>query len=123
MYSANMDCLGHHVDDRGLHADSDKMERILELRTPRSQHEGQCLVGLVQYIAHFMPDVSAYTSPLEGICRNGQLFYWRPLHQTCLDRIKDLARKTPILRLDHLMLSLLTNCIERRYSANLCKQT
>ena len=98
MYSADMDCLGHRVDDRGLHADSDKMERILEWRTPRSQHEVQRFVGLVQYIAHFMPDVSAYTSPLEGICRNGQPFYWRPLHQTCLDRIKDLARKTPILR-------------------------
>ena len=45
-----------------------------------------------------MPDVSAYTSPLESICSNGQPFQWRPLHQTCLDRIKDLARKTPILR-------------------------
>ena len=76
MYSTDMDWLGHRVDDRGLHADSDKMERILEWRTPRSQHEVQRLVGLVQYIAHFMPDVSAYTSPLEGICRNGQPFYW-----------------------------------------------
>jgi hypothetical protein len=44
-----------------------------------------------------MPDISAYTSPLESICSNGQPFYWRLLHQTCLDRIKDLARKTPIL--------------------------
>lgn len=98
MYSEDMDCLGHRIDDRGLHADSDKMGRILEWRTPRSQHEVQRFVGLVQYIAHFMPDVSAYTSVLESICRNGQLFYWRPIHQTCLDRIKDLARKTPILR-------------------------
>jgi hypothetical protein len=98
MYSEDMDCLGHRIDDHGLHADTDKMERILEWRTPRSQHEVQRLVGLVQYIAHFMPDVSAFTSPLEGICRNGQPFYWRPLHQTCLNRIKDLARKTPILK-------------------------
>ena len=44
-----------------------------------------------------MPDVSAYTSPLETMCNNGLTFYWRPLHQTCLERIKDLARKTPIL--------------------------
>jgi transposase InsO family protein len=98
LYSEDMDCLGHRIDDRGLHADSDKMGRIIEWRTPRSQHEVQRFVGLVQYIAHFMPDVSAYTSPLEAICRNGQPFYWRPLHQTCLDRIKDLARKTPILK-------------------------
>jgi hypothetical protein len=98
LYSADMDCLGHRIDDQGLHADSDKMARICEWRTLRSYPEVLRFVGLVKYLAHFMPDVSAYTSPLESICGNGQPFYWRPLHQICLDRIKDLARKTPILR-------------------------
>ena len=55
-------------------------------------------LGLVNYLVHFMPDVSAYMSPLKAICSNGQPFYWKPLHQACLDRIKNLARKTPILR-------------------------
>ena len=98
LYSEDMDCLGHRIDDQGLHADSDKMARICEWRTIRSYPEVLRFVGLVKYLAHFMPDVSAYTSPLEAICNNGQPFYWKPLHQTCLDRIKDLARKTPILR-------------------------
>ena len=98
LYSEDMDCLGHRVDDQGLHADSDKMSRICEWRTLRSYAEVLRFVGLVKYLAHFMPDVSAYTSPLEAICSNGQPFYWRPLHQLCLDRIKSLARKTPILR-------------------------
>lgn len=44
-----------------------------------------------------MPDIAAYTSPIEVICRNGQPFIWRPLHQVCLENIKVLARKTPIL--------------------------
>jgi hypothetical protein len=98
LYSEDMDCLGHRIDDLGLHADSDKMSRIVEWRTPRSYPEVLRFLGLVKYLAHFMPDVSAYTSPLESICRNGQPFYWRPLHDTCFGRIKDLARKTPILR-------------------------
>jgi RNase H-like domain found in reverse transcriptase len=98
LYSEDMDCLGHRIDDQGLHADSSKMARILEWRTPRSYPEVLRFIGLVKYLAHFMPDVSAYTSPMESICSNGQPFYWRPLHETCLSRIKDLARKTPILR-------------------------
>ena len=92
-----MDCLGHQIDDQGLHVDSDKMSQILEWRTLWSYPKVLCFIGLVKYLAHFMPDVSAYTSPLKSICSNGQPFYWRPLHQTCLERIKDLARKTPIL--------------------------
>jgi hypothetical protein len=98
LYSEDMDCLGHRIDDQGLHADSDKMSRILEWRTPRSYPEVLRFLGLVKYLAHFMPDVSAYSSPLESICSNGRPFYWKPLHDTCLTRIKDLARKTPILR-------------------------
>lgn len=98
LYSADMDCLGHRIDDRGLHADSDKMARIFEWRTPRSYPEVQRFLGLINYLSAFMPDLSAYTSPIESICRNGQPFFWRPIHQTCLERIRDLARKTPILR-------------------------
>jgi RNase H-like domain found in reverse transcriptase len=93
-----MDCLGHRIDNQGLHADSSKMARILEWRTPQSYPKVLRFIGLVKYLAHFMPDVLAYTSPMESICSNGQPFYWRPLHETCLSCIKDLARKTPILR-------------------------
>lgn len=53
---------------------------------------------LMQYIAHFMLDVSAYTGPLHGMTKNGHVFEWRFLHQKCLDSIKALACKRPILK-------------------------
>ncbi|KAL1937390.1 hypothetical protein VTO73DRAFT_13796 [Trametes versicolor] len=98
LYSERMDCLGHLIDDRGLHADSDKMTKIRDWPPMQSKDEVLRFLGLVQYLAHFMPDLSAFTSPLEAIGKNGQPFYWRPLHQTCLDRIKDMACKAPILK-------------------------
>ena len=45
-----------------------------------------------------MPDVIAYTGPLSAICRNGQPFYWKPLHKACFNHIKVIACKSPILR-------------------------
>lgn len=33
-YSIKMDCLGHIIDDKGLHADSDKMEKIWNWSSP-----------------------------------------------------------------------------------------
>jgi RNase H-like domain found in reverse transcriptase/Reverse transcriptase (RNA-dependent DNA polymerase)/Integrase zinc binding domain len=98
LYSKRMDCLGHIIDDRGIHADADKMARVREWRTPRNKHDVQRFLGLVQYLAHFMPDVSAYTGPLQSIQKNGHPFNWRPIHQVCMDNIKILACKTPILR-------------------------
>ena len=92
-----MDFLGHIIDDRGIHANSDKMVRIRKWQTPRNKHDVQQFLGLVQYLAHFMPDVSAYTDPLAAIQNNRHPFHWGPMHQMCMDNIKLLACKTPIL--------------------------
>ena len=98
LYSARLDCLGHIIDHKGLHADADKMARIRDWRTPRELGDVQRFLGLVQYLAHFMPDVSAYSGPLAAITKNGHAFEWRPLHQRCFEMIKHLAYKSPILR-------------------------
>ena len=91
LYSESMDCLGHLIDEHGLHADTDKMARVRDWRTPRSHKDVQRFLGLVQYLAHFMPDVTAYTGPLSAICRGGRPFLWKPLHDACLNHIKAIA--------------------------------
>ena len=98
LYSMSMDCLGHRIDDHGLHADTDKMACICEWRMPRNLKDVQRFLGLVTYLAHFMPDVTAYTGPISAICRNGQPFYWKPLHETCFNHIKAIACKSLILK-------------------------
>jgi RNase H-like domain found in reverse transcriptase/Integrase zinc binding domain/Reverse transcriptase (RNA-dependent DNA polymerase) len=97
LYLQCMDCLGHLIDDHGLHADADKMAHIWNWHMPRSHKDVQRFLGLVQYLAHFMPDVTAYTSLLSAICRNGQPFYWKPLHKACFTNIKTIMCRSPIL--------------------------
>lgn len=97
-FSKKMDCLGHIIDDQGIHADSSKMAQIMNWRTPRSYQDVQRFLGLVQYIQHFMPNVSVFTAPLSAITRNGHEFMWRPIHEKCFMEIKALATKTPILK-------------------------
>ena len=64
LYAVKMDYLGHIIDDDGIHADEDKMLCIREWCTPRNYRGVQQFLGLVQYLAQFMPNVSAYTTPL-----------------------------------------------------------
>ncbi|KAL7277449.1 hypothetical protein ACG7TL_009311 [Trametes sanguinea] len=102
LFSKDLDCLGHRIDDRGLHADTDKMSRIRNWWTPRSYQEVQRFLGLVNYLAHFMPDVTAYTTPLSSMVHNNRPFVWRKLHDKCFEEIKALACKVPILKpFDH----------------------
>ena len=97
-FSEKMDCLGHIIDDQGIHADTSKMAQIQNWRTPRTYHDVQRFLGLVQYIQHFMPNVSAFMAPLSAITKNGHEFTWRPIHEKCFAEIKALATKTPILK-------------------------
>jgi hypothetical protein len=57
LYSPRMDCLGHIINDKGIHADADKMLRICKWRQLRNYNNVQRFLGLVQYLAHYMPDV------------------------------------------------------------------
>jgi len=76
LYAEQVDCLGHMIDHRGLHADADKMSQICNWWQPRNYHDVQKFIGLIQYLAHFLPDVSSYTGPLSAMSNNGQPFTW-----------------------------------------------
>jgi Reverse transcriptase (RNA-dependent DNA polymerase) len=74
LYSKRMECLSHIINNRGIHADADKIQQVREWRTPRTYNDVQGFLGLIQYLAHYMPDVSAYTTPLGGCVRNNHPF-------------------------------------------------
>jgi len=97
LYAKQVDCLSHMIHHRGLHVDADKMTRIRNWRQPRNYNDVQKFVGLVQYLAHFLPDILSYTGPLSAMSKNGQLFTWKPLHDKCFEMIKYICCKTPVL--------------------------
>jgi len=94
LYSKKMDCLGHV--NRWLRHPcgiQTKMSRICEWCDPKEQAWcANSSFGLVQYLAHFMPDVSAYTGPLAAIQKNGHpVPLGDPCIKYCMDNIKQLA--------------------------------
>jgi hypothetical protein len=82
LYAKNMECLGHIIDDNGIHPDVDKLQRIRDWRTPRNYLDIQQFVGLVNYVANFLPDVTAYTAPLQAMTQNQplQLYFYITCH-------------------------------------------
>ena len=45
-----------------------------------------------------MPDVTAYTSPLTTCVHNSRQFVWMPLYDRCLESIKVLVCRAPVLK-------------------------
>ncbi len=55
-------------------------------------------LGMIEYLTQFLPNISAYTSPLQNICTNNMPFWWSLLHQKCFEQIKLIACKTLVLK-------------------------
>ena len=97
LYAERVDCLGYIINKEGIHVDSDKVARIWEWRTPWNYNDIQRFVGLVNYIATFLPDVTAYTWPLLSMTQNGTPFHWCLLHDKCFEMIKHICEKAPVI--------------------------
>ena len=98
LFSDKTDCLGHVIDDNGIHAESDKMWWIREWRVPQNYNEVQKFLGLVQYLALYMPDIMVYTTQLSGSAQNNWTFQWAPLLDRCFQSIQAIAMWSPILK-------------------------
>jgi hypothetical protein len=97
LFAERIDCLGHVIDDKGPHADADKMAKIRNWNRLHNYNDMQRFLGLVQYLAHFLTDVTAYTGPLAAMTKNWAPFCWRPLHETCFQMVKTICCRTPVL--------------------------
>ncbi len=75
-----------------------KMHKIHEWWQPQNYNKVQCFLRLVQYLAHFMPDVTAYITPLSQHMWNGRPFTWTPLLDKCFESIKALTCQAPVLK-------------------------
>jgi len=96
-FAAKVNCLGHMIDKKGLHADTDKMAKICDWNRLHNFKDVQRFLGLVQYLAHFLPDITSYTGPLASMTMNGTPFYWKSLHEKCFQMIKAICCRMPIL--------------------------
>ncbi|RDB15414.1 Transposon Ty3-G Gag-Pol polyprotein [Hypsizygus marmoreus] len=93
LFTTEIDFLGHHISPRGIEADASKVERILNWPRPRSAKDVRRFLGLVRYIATFLPALAEFTSILTPLTRKEcNTFFpgWSPTHQNAFDQIKSL---------------------------------
>ncbi|KAG7445458.1 DNA/RNA polymerase [Guyanagaster necrorhizus] len=82
---------------------TDKMNCLHHL--PQNYNDTEKFLGLVNYLIHFLSDVTAYTAPLSEMTKHGWPFYWCPLyskftdsqHNYCVFETETLAMLEAIL--------------------------
>ncbi|TFY53536.1 hypothetical protein EVJ58_g9399 [Rhodofomes roseus] len=89
-----LDFLGHKISHRGIEAQSTKVDKVLEWPVPRNATDVRAFLGLVRYIASYLPNLAEHTrvlTPLTTKEAKRDFPAWTDAHQRAFDAIKALV--------------------------------
>jgi hypothetical protein len=90
-YLLEVDFLGHHISARGIEANSSKVDKILDWPVPKSVTDVRSFLGLVRYIAQYLPKLADFTVVLTPLTTKEAWKHfpqWTSEHQTAFEAIK-----------------------------------
>ena len=98
-FLTELDFLGHHISARGIEPNSSKIQKILDWPTPANSTDVRAFLGLVRYIAAFLPKLADHTYVLTPLTKKDAKahFSWSEDHQAAFNAIKALVVSTDCL--------------------------
>jgi len=93
-FKKEVDFLGHHISSRGIEANCSKIEKIMNWPVSKTVTDVHGFLGLVHYIALFLPRLADYTCVLTLLTtKEAQRCFpdWIQKHQTTFEAIKTLV--------------------------------
>ena len=91
--------MGNVISADGMKPDEIKVKAIADMPTPECKQDVQRLIGMLNYLSPYIPDMSTETSPIRSLLKNDVPFQWQPEHTNALNRIKAILTSDPVLRL------------------------
>ncbi|TFY50104.1 hypothetical protein EVJ58_g11186 [Rhodofomes roseus] len=105
LFLLNVDFLGHHISAAGMEADQSKVEKILAWPVPSTASHVRSFLGLVRYVANFLPRLAEYTQVLDPLTtKDADKAFptWTHAHQAAFDGVKSLVCSREVLTvIDH----------------------
>ncbi|RXN21598.1 Transposon Ty3-I Gag-Pol [Labeo rohita] len=90
--------LGHVFSKEGLKPDQSKIEAVKRMPTPECKKDVERFMGMVTFLAKFIPNMSQHTESLRGLTRDDVAWQWRDEHQHAFDKLKTMLTEAHLLR-------------------------
>ncbi len=90
--------MGHVISPEGLAPDPQKVRAIRAMPHPTDVQSVQRLLGMVNYLAKFLPRLSTVCETLRRLTDRDAQFDWMPHHEDAFAEIKRLLTEAPILK-------------------------
>lgn len=99
-FRQKLNYLGYVVDANGLHADTEKIEAILNYKTPENRKEVRRFLGTASWYRRFIPNFSSIAAPLNKLTsqkKDAIPFFWSPEADNSFKKLKECLVSAPIL--------------------------
>lgn len=90
--------LGHIFSKDGLKPDQSKIEAVKKMATLECKKDVERFLGMVTYLAKFIPNMSQHTEPLRELTRDDVAWQWEGEHQNAFNKLKTMLTEAPLLR-------------------------
>ncbi|XP_045450007.1 uncharacterized protein K02A2.6-like [Melitaea cinxia] len=89
--------LGHVLTTEGIKIDQNRIKAIVEMKEPKTQKEILRFLGMINYVARFIPNVSEITAPLRQLIKKDVPFLWSKEQDKAYKTLKKLLIEPPVL--------------------------
>ena len=91
--------MGHVISEEGLKPDPAKIQGVREMPTPESTQDVKRLLGMVNYLQKFAPNLSEATAPMRELLKEENQFLWdEEVQGRSFKRVKQLIVQSPVLK-------------------------
>ena len=81
---------GHVLTSDGILPDPANVEAITQMPIPRSKTEVRRLLGMINYLGKFLPQLSDVSEPLRSLTKEQNQFIWSNVHQHAFNTLTQL---------------------------------
>ena len=89
--------IGHILNADSVQPDPEKVRAIQEMPPPTDKKGVERLLGTINYLAKFIPNMSTETHPIRELLKSDVRFCWEKPQEKAFDKIKAILSAEPVL--------------------------
>ena len=97
MCMSSVTYVGHKLTKDGLIPDKKKVEAVQKMNYPESKEELQRYLGIMTYLAKFIPNLSQTAAPLRLLLEKDVMWHWGDQQSAAFDSLKSAIISEPVL--------------------------
>src|SRR4029434_9005724 len=75
-----------------------KTSAIANMEKPQNKEEVRRFLGMVTYLAKFIPRLSTVSAPLRMLLEQNNEWMWQHEHEKCVQTLKNILTSEPVLK-------------------------